>query len=654
MANIDKTTKITDWNNSKPVKNQDWAEDVKEESFHVKLDHQLDKIEKVLTNKIPKISKMMEKISNYPDAIKYELREDLLKNGCAESDLQLLIEEKFNDLLNFYNWKIAKINQSIDRVKKEKELRNNGFLSVMDKKNNDPVFFEANTPEGITIRSNGGVIRAPIGTTYYIDADNGNDTNDGLGTGSGNAWATLHKFTENARSPGDIVKIRRGTTARIDDGGSLAFTSDGDINNPIVIEADFDDSWSDFANSTQTYTLVFGSKTVEASATITDISAGDWIYNSTDGDDPREFSYEVASVSGTTITLKLPFKGSTGTTKTLKIMPPAPIWGATTSFSYNWGLSLDDYWEIRNIHVKTTNTSGAIDCTSTLGHIFKDLILETGAGTSSVIDPDCGLFLKCRINGNSNSTTGISPTDSEFFVKDSLIENCSTRACYASDGLSFIDCEFNNNAIDFDITSGRRFTRVRNCKNNGTTVVYKGIEEEISTISFEDYNNTPGDNRNLGLLVTASDTPIFQSETTKVRSGGGNVSIKVTPITSLGSSWEWSRWKIFEIPIYATTDSKTYTIYFASDDNTDWDSNPTASELWIELEAWGHVSNNFRKITKSTGTVDFQTDTDFDQSLSITFAPAQSGLAYLRMWYAKPKESTNANIFYIDPVPVIS
>jgi hypothetical protein len=153
-------------------------------------------------------------------------------------------------------------------------------------------------------------------------------------------FATLVPYTENARVAGDIGTLRRGTTATYDDATDLTHTSDGAIGNPIVIEADFDDVWSDFANSAQTFTPVFGSKTMQASATITGISVGDWIYNLTDGDDPRLYSYEVAAVSGTTLTLHLPFKGSTGSTKTLKVMPAAPVWGVQAS-PLQWHINLD-------------------------------------------------------------------------------------------------------------------------------------------------------------------------------------------------------------------------------------------------------------------------------------------------------------------------
>ena len=41
-------------------------------------------------------------------------------------------------------------------------------------------------------------------------------------------------------------------------------------------------------------------------------------------------------------------------------------------------------------------------------------------------------------------------------------------------------------------------------------------------------------------------------------------------------------------------------------------------------------------------------------SLEVTVAPGQAGVAYLRGWYAKPKESAKANTFFCDPLPEVT
>ena len=498
-------------------------------------------------------------------------------------------------------------------------------------------------------------------TQYYVDSDNGLDTNAGTTTGA--AFKTVNKFTEGARTAGDVCTIRRGRTATIDDGGLLDFTSDGTYADPIVCEADFDDSWLDFANSAQTYTAVFGSKTMTASATITGISAGDWIYNSTDGDDPREFSYEVDNVSGTTLTLFLPFKGSTGATKTLKVMPANPIWGATTAFAFDVNYFLDNFWKMQGIEFQSSNTISLFDMDRCNGVVFKDCILKASSSTELF---DCG-------------TIGIATVK---IFKTRCFEYESVIDFKAGTSLNFNDCLFDGNSIAkyVDTTSAVgdvificcEFKGHITADISGNTLPYGGVIksrncifgstsefDRISstggafTLDLEDYDGTPGVSWQHNTRSSSNTVPLVQSDTTTLRTGGNNISLLITPSTQLGKS-EAGRFEVFEYPIYATTASKTYTVYFKSNATTDWTANPTASELWLELEAWGHATNNFRKITKSTGTVDFTTNTNFDKTLAVTVAPAQAGVAYLRLYYGKTKETSKANKFYIDPKVVIT
>ena len=157
------------------------------------------------------------------------------------------------------------------------------------------------------------------------------------------------------------------------------------------------------------------------------------------------------------------------------------------------------------------------------------------------------------------------------------------------------------------------------------------------------------------------DTPVTQSETTTVRSGGSSVSVKVTPGTEIGAfpgSYValLGRSNVYEegfIPIYADTASRTYTFYFKTGATADWTANPTADELFIEARYWGHASNIQRIPIRSTGTVNFTGSTDW-QSIALTVQPAQTGLIYMRVVYGKTKESSKSNVFYFDPIPVIS
>ena len=175
------------------------------EGLHYKFDAQLVAMAVSHAAKLPHVESDLDKALNYPQAVKWELKEA----GLPQSEIQAELKAQ----QDYYQWKKARLDDIVFLIGQERALRVAGKVS-----------------------------RSPIGTTYYIDSDNGLDANDGLGTGT--AWRYLDKFTEAARSAGDKVILRRGMTNRYDDGTDLLFTSDGAVDNPIIIEADYDDAWT--------------------------------------------------------------------------------------------------------------------------------------------------------------------------------------------------------------------------------------------------------------------------------------------------------------------------------------------------------------------------------------------------------------------------
>ncbi len=737
---------IKDWNINKPITNSQWAEDTKKESLHVKRNDQLSEMKESHEAKVIKVKKDVNKFLNYPEAVKFELDEQFTQifeehgnsNKIEGKTKQQCIDGEFVEQDIMYKWKIAKLHQSVERINKEIELRTTGFLSVLEKIKGDKRF-EPGTKEFKGITKVGSKVRAPVGTTYYIDADNGAANNSGLtavqssavnisattasndqvttsaahglitgdqvviagNTGTtpdinganqtitvvdttnfiidgvditvdGNADGTvqeedgpyvdLDNFASTSRSAGDVAICRNGMTNNYDDGTDLLFTSDGSLINPITIEADYANAFSDDVDLsvTGTATLTFGSKTVTFSSDISSVCAvGDFIYAS--GDDAKVYAYEVAAVSTVTVTLYLPYKGDqAGAGKTMTNIQNPPRWG-TTAANFQCNLDGDHYWRFQGIHFRGTDSSGQMEVDSCEGHLFMDCIFQ-GNGASDwgffMADDSTSIIMrKCRIfDNNSGAFRTIADAHGRIKIYDSIIRDGGYGLDNSNGDIDWelYECELNNTTDIRGNPREGRHTKLRNTLMNGTTPIGSMTFTHMATLSFEDYDGVLNDNRFHYGQIANINSVLYQSETTKVRSGGSNASIKVTPTTKMGTNWEHTHLKLLDIPIYATTDSKTYTVYFASADNTDWDSDPTAGELWIELEAWGHASNNFRKITKSTGAVDFSTDTDFDQSLAVTVAPAQAGVAYLRVWYAKTKEATNANLFYVDPIPTIT
>ena len=515
--------------------------------------------------------------------------------------------------------------------------------------------------------------------TYYIDSDSGSDSNNGTGTGT--AWKTIDKFIDlSTLAAGDKAILRRGRSTAYSSGGAAAvqiLAKDGDFNNPIIIEADYGDSWSDFGISSQSYTATFGSKTLTASTTITGISVGDWIYNSTDGDNSKDFAYDVAAVSGSTLTLHLPFKGSTGSGKTLKVMGSAPKFnsGLDTGFSSSAYRNLRivgrKNWLFQGLHLTLVNQSDDIagqcilfDQSSLF--VFKDCFFRGNnhSGSSMIkVNDDCSEIILRKCRGRSLQSIDSVGTKGAFegSIYDCLFDG-KTNVNYGVylgtwDDLKIHESEFiSHNTADIRLGGGSDRApelKGRNIKfgATGDNFLMHG-NTPFASVKIEDYDNVKGDTQQFSTFnITVTGDPIIQSNTSVKRSN--DFSIKVNPPQNLSTNWDFSRIKFFEIPIYATTAARTYKIYFNSSATANWTANPTASELWIEIEHWGHASNNFRTITKSTGTVNFTGSTAW-QSLSVTATSAQAGMAYLRAYYAKGKESSKSNLFYVDPLPEVS
>ena len=146
---------------------------------------------------------------------------------------------------------------------------------------------------------------------------------------------------------------------------------------------------------------------------------------------------------------------------------------------------------------------------------------------------------------------------------------------------------------------------------------------------------------------------VIENITRTTRSGGANSSIRISTPASLSADWELANLKLFEYPIYNDTAATTFDIYFLASVSAEWTADPLVTELWIECEYLTTANQPTRTIKKSTGVLDFNGTTTW-QNLSVQCTPIQSGILYLRGWYAKPRESGKSNVFYINPKPVIT
>lgn len=493
----------------------------------------------------------------------------------------------------------------------------------------------------------------------------------------GNApFHSVDNFTEAARTAGDILFVRRGqaTTTGI---STVDFTSDGTSTAPIIVSADYDNIWGDFATSTQTFTITQASTTLISSASTTGIAAGDWIYvvgdctenPSTTSLNTCKHAYEVRTVTSAAITLYMPYKGKqSGSGLSLRVMPDNPIWG-TVAGDFNWALSGDNFWILKGFNLRGTFSSGVLSITSSEPVTVEDFIVEGNGVTVTPIQfasSENSVLNKIRTFDNSGLAIG-GGSASKYIVTNFYIDCDNTSFAVAigdqSSGASegyYFDGYIQNctSAMVNSSNGGMDKLYARNIRTVSVTdyvasQVAAGVAGDAAFVAIEDFNGSIGENRYVSYLNTAASQYLLQSTTTQLRAGGGPVSLRFNPTTDLNILYDWNTQKLFEYPIYADDSSKQYDVYFMSPSDT-WTTNPTAAQLWIECEYLVSVGGTtyVRKTKKSTGTVDFNGSTAW-QSLSVTCDPDSAGLLYLRAWYGKTKEA-GTNLFYVDGTPVIS
>jgi len=530
------------------------------------------------------------------------------------------------------------------------------------------------------------VITPAFQEANVTDTTDATDYNDEDGSASNQAYPVLENFSQTSRSEGDYCKVRRGCSENVGRGlgynGGLYFSSNGWFADPLYFEADYDNTWSDRVDlsGTGTATLTAGSKTVTFSADVSGVlSAGDWIYAS--GDDARLYAYEVKTVSTVTVTLYLPYKGDqAGSGKTMYNMQSAPVYGETAN-TYGWNYDGALLWIFRGIHVKSTDADGVLEVDGTETAICEDMVFE-GAGVAADYgvklndDPSQLILYKCRFKEVEPvyQKAGASYCyQARVMARDCLAEDIADNEPFVNGqriNLFIDECEIDgvgSSPFLFEFAGAYTLSfgdiKARNVKGAHATVPVN-TPERLTYMPFgigiEDNNGVIG--KSIYFQGGNSSDILFQgeSDTGTVRSGGSNRSIKITPATATfggvgkGGPHKLSIATLLEIPIYLPASEKTITVYFASQATAAWTASPDNTELYLELDYLCNNTTKVRKLLRSSGAVDFTTDTDFDQSLAVTVTPSTAGMAYLKVRYAKAVEDGKTNLFYLDPIPIIT
>ncbi len=91
-------------------------ERIREESLHLKTDEELITMKASHAAKLPHVEEDLDKVLNYPDAVRWELKE------AGYDD----IEDELVQQIAYYQWKKARLEESVNLISAEQAFRRDG------------------------------------------------------------------------------------------------------------------------------------------------------------------------------------------------------------------------------------------------------------------------------------------------------------------------------------------------------------------------------------------------------------------------------------------------------------------------------------------------------------------------------------------------
>jgi len=373
MTLEEKRQAVESWNANPPTRDSDWADDVCNESFDVKFDHQLEALRPQVYAKRDQCEFAADMARRYPQKIEAEIYERFWRKGFRGAQLDEEVASRTKRAIDRAMFKEAKLFQSATRLNKEIDLRRRKF-----------------------------VVRKPLGTTYYIDLNAGSDA--AAGTSVGTAWKTFDKCYENVRTAGDIFIFKWGTTQT--GTTDVIPISNGNTGLPIISTADWDNAFGNIATPSETGTFTLGSKTVTMSGPGHGIVANDMLWNGTD-DTAMIHACHVESVSGEVITLSLPYLGTAGAGKTVKVGPGMPFWTNAGAFAFTFGTDYNQH--ISGIRANSADAGGTIQISSSNVTLDRCVSSNTaGAGEAVALSSTAAVRLdRCVLTSSGLTAAGV-------------------------------------------------------------------------------------------------------------------------------------------------------------------------------------------------------------------------------------------------------
>jgi len=295
----------------------------------------------------------------------------------------------------------------------------------------------------------------------------------------------------------------------------------------------------------------------------------------------------------------------------------------------------DDFWTRKNLDARNSidvfGALGAINCQGT-----QIINCKTSGNTTGI---SCILSSAIAGRAEIDGATITGNTESGLYltgvveIKNTSIDN-SAKGLYILTGIAEIEnTSFGQtiaNTIDIQCSSG--IIRARRCIFNFEKVTCSFLG---SAVYSEDHNQVVGDHKSKYYQG------MVERETTEVRSGGADNSIKVTPNANNHTNFPWQIHEWSEEAVAASAQTRGVYIEVTGIDAT----YPTVAQLWFEAESFSAGSGTAKQINKSTAVLAANSTWTW---FPVTFTPGQVGKVRYRVYLAMPTEGATQDVYYID------
>jgi len=508
--------------------------------------------------------------------------------------------------------------------------------------------------------------RRYVGTDYYIDLDNGQDTRTGV-----NPDGLKHgNYTADSGT---------GTTTLVET-SELARTSSGDWDGAYLYNVTRS-AGALITNSTYsagTWTLTHGTISSQASGDTYYILDA-WLtiqqYISATTRSPGDNGYVRANTSQILAAANHEFDEDGNTNNRISIIgcdsvtndpwgdgsDVVPEWDWNGNSANFWRLSADLYWHFNRMRVTGSANSnyGGFYFSGTFGTTVEDCDFSDnsthGATTFSYTSLE---MTNCSFNDNTTSGFNLGSGTQVVFRScefDGGSGGQDTGLYVAQNGRALcVNCSFGQtNAHDNEDINVQYQAEAHliSCLHNDDFSIFQG-----GVIYSEDDNQTFGNHESWHVGTV---TVPHKKDTTNIRTGGADSSFAMAvpggsdnvglyfPLTVCGKGYRWNYPPNWPWKLWLESGSKTITLYIKTNDT--WGVYPTASQLYVVASYVSNGTTGARTEVESTDVLTGTGWTGFD----VTVNPAVDSMVYLNV-VLKLNYGASQRYLYIDTLPVIS